>query len=99
MHQQTTSTVTPPTTQENFKRSFMRLNTEKATRHADKQRPLLSKAQSMAVSGFTANYINYNSYPQEGFLTNSLCKQQNVIDSNEECNGKFISFVCFCCFV
>lgn len=90
MHQQAVSTVTPPTTQaEHFKRSFIRLNTEKTTRITDRQRPLLSKAQSMAVSGFIANHINPNS-SQEAFLTNNLSKQQSNIDSAEECNGKFI---------
>ncbi|KAI6233001.1 WD domain, G-beta repeat protein [Aphelenchoides fujianensis] len=44
------STATPPSTSSSSSKSFMRLNTEFKQRSADRQRPVLSKAQSMAVS-------------------------------------------------
>lgn len=88
MHQQAISTITSSINQADNKRSFMRLNTEKGARHMDRQRPLLSKAQSMAISSFTSNNNIQNNSSQDVFLTNNLVKQQNNLDSIEDCNGK-----------
>ncbi|KAI6203414.1 hypothetical protein M3Y94_00553500 [Aphelenchoides besseyi] len=53
------STVTPPSVSSG--KSFMRLNTEFKQRSADRQRPILSKAQSMAVAGHdSTNEANCN---------------------------------------
>lgn len=80
----------------NLAKSFVRLNTENKPRSVERQRPILSKAQSMATPSYTMAMTTPTAHlNQKNDQQTTGSPQLDYRNNNSECNGnnsKYKSF-------
>ncbi|KAI6182412.1 Syntaxin-binding protein 5 [Aphelenchoides bicaudatus] len=95
----THSTVTPPTSNSSNAKTFIRLNTEFKQRSAERQRPPLSKAQSVATSAHELHFLDANCNGDLRSEHNSLSPSPSNTSLDKVVPNEFVTSLQFiaCC--